>query len=213
MEHRNISIADQIFEKLEKDILIGEYARGEILTENKLSEKLGVSRTPIREALRRLEQEHIIEMSSKGIVVIGISKEDIDMIYEMRVRIEGLAARSAAELASDEDIKELGDILSLQEFYTLKGEADNIKNADSDFHKKIYSMSKSFTLKDALTDLHKKVIKFRRASVSNNSRAKNSLSEHNAIYNAIASRDADLAEALTVKHVENARNRLKESNN
>ncbi|MBR6559417.1 MAG: GntR family transcriptional regulator [Clostridia bacterium] len=213
MEHRNISIADQIFEKLEKDILIGEYSRGEILTESKLSENLGVSRTPIREALRRLEQEHIIEMSSKGIVVVGISKEDIDMIYEMRVRIEGLAARSAVENASEEDIKELRDILSLQEFYTHKEEADNIKNADSDFHKKIYSMSKSVTLRDALTDLHKKVIKFRRASVSNHSRAKNALDEHMSIYNAIAERNADLAESLIVKHVENARNRLKESNN
>ena len=97
MEHRNVSIADQVFEKLERDILIGEYNRGDVLTESKLSEILEVSRTPIREALRRLEQEHIIEMTTKGVVVIGISKEDIDMIYEIRVRIEGLAAKNAAE--------------------------------------------------------------------------------------------------------------------
>ena len=60
MEHRTVSIADQVFEILEKDILTGVYARGEILTETKLSEKLGVSRTPIREALRRLEQERLV---------------------------------------------------------------------------------------------------------------------------------------------------------
>ena len=60
MDHRTISIADQVFEILERDILTGVYARGEVLTETKLSEKLGVSRTPVREALRRMEQEHLL---------------------------------------------------------------------------------------------------------------------------------------------------------
>ena len=211
MEHRHISIADQIFEKLERDILIGEYSRGEILTENKLSEELGVSRTPIREALGRLEQEHIIEISNKGNIVIGISKEDIDMIYEIRVRIEGIAARNAALNASDEDIKELYDIISLQDFYTEKKEADSIKNIDSDFHDKIYSMSGSVILCDTLRDLHKKVIKFRKASVSSYSRAKVSLCEHKEIYEAISSRNPDLSEQLTIKHVNNARKRLDEA--
>ena len=172
---------------------------------------LGVSRTPIREALRRLEQEHIIEMTTKGVVVIGISKEDIAMIYEIRVRIEGLAAKNAAECASEKDIAELAEIISLQEFYTQRGEADNIKNADSSFHKKIYQMCGNVTLCDTLTDLHKKVIKYRRASVSNKSRAQSSLEEHKRIYEAIAERDGILAEALTLKHVDNARNRLIES--
>ncbi len=211
MEHKNVSIADQVFQKLERDILIGEYNRGDVLTESKLSEILEVSRTPIREALRRLEQEHIIEMTTKGVVVIGISKEDIAMIYEIRVRIEGLAAKNAAEYASEEDIAELAEIISLQEFYTQRGEADNIKNADSSFHKKIYQMSGNVTLCDTLTDLHKKVIKYRRASVSNKSRAQSSLEEHKRIFNAITERDGILAEALTLKHVDNARNRLIES--
>ena len=77
LEHKTISLADQVFEHLESDILSGKYQRGEILTESKLSAQLGVSRTPIREALRRLEQEHIIEESGKGSVVIGISEKDL----------------------------------------------------------------------------------------------------------------------------------------
>lgn len=91
-EHKSISIADQIFEQLEHDILIGKYQRGEILTELKLCQSLGVSRTPIREALRRLEQEHIIEETSRGAVVIGISREDLFDMYEIRMHVEGLAA-------------------------------------------------------------------------------------------------------------------------
>ena len=83
MEHKTLSIADQIFEKLESDILNGNYQRGEVLTESGLSESLGVSRTPVREAIFRLEQEHLIEVIPKGIKVIGISFEDIKIIFDI----------------------------------------------------------------------------------------------------------------------------------
>ena len=84
MQHKTVSLADQVFEHLETDILSGKYARGEILTESKLSAELGVSRTPIREALRRLEQEHIIEESGKGSIVIGITENDLIDIFLIR---------------------------------------------------------------------------------------------------------------------------------
>ena len=89
MEHRMISIADQVFEELERRILSGNYERGEVLTELRLSEELSVSRTPIREALKRLAQERIIELTSKGARVIGITREDIEDICEIRLRLEG----------------------------------------------------------------------------------------------------------------------------
>ena len=92
MEHKTVSIADQVFEILEKDILTGVYARGEILTETKLSEKLGVSRTPIREALRRLEQERLVVGTSRGMRVVGLDMKDIEDIYEIRSRARGRRA-------------------------------------------------------------------------------------------------------------------------
>ena len=76
-DHKPVSIADQVFEQLERDILSGKYPQGEVLSELRLSGELGVSRTPIREAVRRLEQEHILEDTSRGMVVVGISREDI----------------------------------------------------------------------------------------------------------------------------------------
>ena len=103
-EHRSISIADQIFEQLERDILSGKYPRGEILSEMRLSTELGVSRTPIREAIRRLEQEHILEECGRGVVVVGISREDMLDMYEIRLQIEGLAAARAAKNISDEQL-------------------------------------------------------------------------------------------------------------
>ena len=158
MERRSNSIADQIFEILERDILSEKFPRGEVLTENRLSELLEVSRTPVREALRRLEQEHLIEMTTKGALVIGISKEDIVTIYEMRLRLEGMAAAASG----------------------------------------------SVPLCDTLTDLHKKIIKYRKASVSDKSRATESLAEHRAVLDAISRGDCALAEELTVTHIRNA---------
>ena len=209
IEHKSVSLADQIFEKLENDILVGVYNKGEVITELRLSEQLGVSRTPIREALRRLEQENIISMTSKGAVIVGISPDDIEAIYEIRERIEGYAARRAATMASDEEIKELLDIVDLQGFYIQKEDAQQIMDCDSKFHKKLYAMSCSMPLYSTLIELHKKVIKFRRVSVEMSERAKRSYAEHKAIYDAIASHNGDMAEALTTEHVKNARDSIR----
>ena len=148
MEHKMISIADQVFEKLEQDILSGVYERGIVLTELRLSEELGVSRTPIREALRRLEQERIIEPTSKGMKVLGITRADIADICEIRLRLEGLAARWAAERADEEGIQTLKEIVELQEFYTQKQDPESIKNADSRFHQTIYALCGSHSMQD-----------------------------------------------------------------
>ena len=83
---KTVSLADQVFEKLESDIISGVYPRGEILTELKLVEQLGVSRTPIREALRRLEQERLIQEVGKGSLVLGITLDDLVDIMNIRYR-------------------------------------------------------------------------------------------------------------------------------
>ncbi len=203
-----ISIADQIFENLEHDILIGKYERDEILTEMRLSEQLGVSRTPIREALRRLEAEHIIENTSKGVRVIGISQNDIADMCEIRLRIEGLASRWAAERAKDTEIVHLKEAVDLQEFYTQKEDAENLKNVDTRFHQCIYMLCDSTSMKDTLEPLHRKLQKYRRVSLGSHERAVRSLMEHKAIYEAIARHDGNEAEKLTVEHVQNAYNAI-----
>ena len=86
-QFKTTSLADQVFERLENDIIQGAYPRGEILTELRLAEELGVSRTPIREALRRLEQEHLIEVAGKGSKVLGITEDDLMDIMTIRERV------------------------------------------------------------------------------------------------------------------------------
>ena len=211
MEHRSISIADQIFEQLERDILAGKYARGEVLSELGLSKKLGVSRTPIREAIRRLEQEDFLEESGRGAVVVGISREDMEDMYEIRLQTEGLAARRAALHITDEDLQKMRDALDLQHFYCGKeGEnrSDQIKNQDSEFHRILYRSTGSKSYYSTLETLHKRMTKFRKASVSKQSRAQQSIQEHEAIYAALAAHDPDAAEQAALQHVRNARARM-----
>jgi DNA-binding GntR family transcriptional regulator len=209
IDHKTVSLADQIFERLERDILVGKYERGEILTEIRLSETLGVSRTPIREAMRRLEQECIIKATPKGSMVVGISPADIEAIYEMRLRIEGLAARYAAENATDADLVALKDILELQSFYINKKDAERIMDCDSKFHRMVYEATGSVPLCNTLTELHKKIIKFRRVSVEMTERARHSFEEHIKVYEAIAARDGERADKLMTEHVSKARENIR----
>ena len=116
-DFRTVTLADQVFERLESDIIQGVYPRGEVLTELRLVEQLNVSRTPIREALRRLEQEHLIADTGKGTVVLGITAEDLVDIMDIRCKIEGLASYYAAKNASPDGLARLQHILDLQEFY------------------------------------------------------------------------------------------------
>ncbi len=205
MEHKSVSLAEQVFDRLETDILSGKYQPGDILTELKLVSDLGVSRTPIREALRRLDQEHIIEITQKGILVLGVSQKDLEDILEIRMRIEGLAAYMAAQNITDEQLEELHETIDLQEFYIPKKDAERINGMDSKFHLLIYRFSGSVPLYDTLMPLHKKVLKYRRASVENEVRSAYSYQEHRAIYEAIAAHDPELAEARMRAHIANAK--------
>lgn len=205
MAFRTESLADRIFAKLEDDIILGVYPRGEVITEMRLAEELGVSRTPIREALRRLEQERLIEESGKGSVVRGISPEDVMDIMDVRIRVEPLASYYAALNVTPEKITELKNILELQEFYAAKHDAEHMRQEDEDFHDVICNLCGRKVIYDTLKPLHKKTRLYRRISVESFPRQSVSVQEHWAIFNAIAAGDAKLAEQLTTQHLEKAK--------
>lgn len=204
IEHKTVSLADQVFEHIESDILSGKYQRGEILTESRLCAELGVSRTPIREALRRLEQEHLIEETGKGSVVVGITEKDLADIFMIREQLEGMVAALAAENRTEEQLEKLKEALELQEFYLQKSDAEHIKYMDNKFHNTVYKLSGSMTFFDTLMPLHKKAQKYRMVSVQSKSRAEASIEEHRKIYEAIVAKDASLASKYAKEHVQNA---------
>lgn len=205
---KTISLADQVFEKLESDIIAGIYPRGEILTELKLVENLGVSRTPIREALRRLEQERLIEDTAKGSVVLGITVDDLIDIMEIRQSIEGLAAYYATKNITPEEMEELRQINELQDFYFEKKDIERLRQMDDRFHVAIYEISKRNVICDTLKPLHRKTQRYRRQSIGNDQRLANSIAEHKAIFNAICQGNAELAQQLITQHIENAKNHM-----
>lgn len=207
-EFRTTSLADQVFEKLENDIILGVYPRGEILTEMKLVEQLGVSRTPIREALRRLEQERLIEDTGKGSVVLGITEDDILDILNIREHIEALAAYYAAMNATEEDCKKLRHLIDLQDFYYSKWDSDQLRQVDDAFHDTICHMSKRTVITDTLIPLHRKTRRYRRIAMQNKERAARTLRDHQAICDAICNKDPQLAQQLLSQHIANTKEYL-----
>jgi len=209
-EFKTASLADQVFAKLESDIIQGVYPKGEILTELKLVEQLGVSRTPIREALRRLEQERLIAESGKGSVVLGITEEDLVDIMDIRLRVEGLASYYATKNITEEGLKELSHVVDLQDYYSSKEDWDHLSQLDDKFHDLICTICGRSVIRDTIQPLHRKIKRYRKASMERKARTPHMINEHRKIYDAIAAGDAELAEKLTVAHIENARKNMLE---
>ena len=204
MDYKTVSLSDQVFEHLESNILSGKYQRGEIITELQLCSELGVSRTPIREALRRLFQEHLIEDTPKGTMVLGITPKDFKDMSEIRLRIEDLAVRGFIRNADSDSLKALNEAVDFQEFYLARGDVDQLKALDGRFHEVIYAGCGSMILRDTLSPLHKKIQQYRRNSLRTPDRAAHSVKEHREILAAIQQKDADKAAELMKTHIQHA---------
>ena len=207
-EFKTTSLADQVFEKLENDIIQGVYPKGDILTELKLVEQLGVSRTPIRDALRRLEQERLIADTGKGSVVLGITSEDLLDIMNIREKIEGIAAYYAAKNVTPESVQELAHLADLQNFYYEKWDTERLRQVDDNFHDAICRLSGRNVISDTLMPLHRKTRRYRRLSMEDRDRTTQTLKEHYAIYEAIAAGNAELAQELMTRHISNAKEHM-----
>ena len=203
------SLRAVVFSDLEQAIINGEYRSGDSLSELMLSEKYGVSRTPVREALRQLELEGLVQLiPNKGAVVVGVSEKDIDDIYAVRIRIEGLAARLSAENATEDEIQALERLVDLQEFYLLKGKTDQLWQLDGEFHNTIFEASRNRPLRSMLSSFHSYISRARSNSMRSAHRAALSVEEHREILRAIAAHDGDTAERLMTEHIIAARRNL-----
>ncbi|MCX7920438.1 MAG: GntR family transcriptional regulator [Clostridia bacterium] len=208
-ESNSGSLRAKVFNQLQNDILNGKYQPGESLIETRLCDDLGVSRTPIREAIRQLELEGLVQsIPNKGAIVKGISAKDIEDIYTIRMLIEGLAARWATEKITPEELEELKEAVELEEFYTMKNDTEHLLKFDSKFHEIIFKASKSKPLMHTLKTFHHYVQRARNTSLRCPGRAEEVLMEHKAILQAIINGEAEKAEKLTTEHVRNASNNL-----
>ncbi len=206
-EYEDHSLRGKVFEKLRDNILSGVYREKEELKEAAVGEELGVSRTPVREALRQLELEGLVKIiPNKGAYVTGITPKDVKDIYKIRSMLEGLCARWATEHITEGQMTQLEEILLLSEFHLKKPSEERAKQMaelDGRFHEVLYEASDSRILKHMLSDFHKYVQMARKMSVGFKDRAEKSLEEHRGILEAIREKDADLAEKMANRHIMN----------
>ncbi len=197
-------LREMVFESLREAIIQGRLKPGERLMEIQLAEEMGVSRTPVREAIRKLELEGFVVMvPRKGAYVAGISLKDIVDIFEVRAALEGMAAGLAAERITEEEMDELERSLLM---INATGEDDlaAIVKADAAFHELIYKASRNQRLVQIITHLQEQIQRFRMTSLSQPGRTKIVLDEHKKIVEAISDRNVELAQTLAREHIENA---------
>lgn len=186
------SLRGQVFDKIRSDILNGKYKRGEELVESSIGKELGISRTPVREAIRQLELEGLVQLvPNKGAFVTGISEKDVRDIYLIRARLEGLAARMAAKNITPELLDAMEETVVLSEYHAKKEHYEQVCEMDSKFHKLLYKASGSRILEHTLTDFHQYVQRVRMASIMKKRRMEKSNDEHDAILTAIREHDEE----------------------
>ena len=190
----------------------GAYAPGEIISETRLSEELGVSRTPIREAMAKLAHEKLIKDSPQGTVVVGVTENDVKDLFEVKRRIEIIATRRAAENISEEGLAALKENVEQQEFFAQKGDVIKVRDLDTEFHDILYRECGSVTFETILSPIHHKMMKFRRLSLEKSHRIVASVAEHKSLYNAIADKDGDKIETIMLLHIDHAYNNIMEVN-
>ena len=199
------SLRGRVFHKIREDILNGNYKENEELKEVTIGQELGVSRTPVREALRQLELEGLVEIiPNRGAFVTGIQAKDVHDIYMIRSRLEGLCARWACDYITKEQMDDMEENLYLADFHAKKGNMEQMAQLDNNFHMILYAAGNSKMLEHLLIDYHQYVLRIRRNTLSTLDRALASNAEHRAIMEAIKAKDPEKAEALAAEHMRNA---------
>lgn len=205
-------LRELVLEEIREAIKNGVLKPRERLMEIQLAEELGVSRTPIREALRKLELEGFIVMvPRKGAYVADISFKDIADVFEIRTALEGLAASLAAERITDEELEEMERLLVEKADAISCQDMERLVEVDTRFHEAIYKASRNQRLWTIINNLREQIQRFRTTSLSYPGRMKQSLQEHCQIVEAIQSRDPQIARQLAQEHIENAEHIMIES--
>ena len=193
-EYQDRSLRGRVFRHLREYILNGVYKDHEELREVTIGEELGVSRTPVREALRQLELEGLVTIiPNKGAYVTAITRKDVKDIYKIRSQLEGLCANWATKYITDAQIEELEEVILLSEFHLHKkgsGQIEQMSEMDGKFHKILYEASNSTYVQLART-----------MSIEAPERAEKSIEEHREILEAIKAKDAAKAEQLANEHI------------
>ena len=181
---------------------VGTYRPGDRLVESELAERFGVSRTPIREALQRLETQSLLSRDGRSLIVASLDHNQLAELYVVRAELEGLAARLAAQHATAEEIRVLKDMVAADR--KLVGDPGALSRANRRFHKQIHLASHNRFLVQQLDLVHRSMALLATTSLAVEGRGKAALAEHGAIVDAISARNGAAAEAALKAHISHA---------
>ncbi len=210
---RSPTLSDRVYEQLLNAIITGDLIPGAKIKEVELSQRFGVSRGPLREAIRRLEERRlVVHTAHVGARVVELSIGVLLETFLVREAMEGMAARLAAERMSDQEIDELTNLLTEHENMLQGTDVYYQRDHDLDFHYRIVKGARNDLIEGILCgDLYHLLKLYRYQHRSAPGRAKRALLEHKRVLGAIQDRDADLAEILMRRHISTARTILQGS--
>ena len=192
------SLAYQLIKEL---IISGELKPGEKLKETNLSERLNISRTPVRDAIRRLEQDNLVRIyPSQSTEVTRLSRTTITELYECQAVLEGLVAKSAAKHITEDDLNLIEESIYLSKRYFSNGELEKTVEKNTIFHDKLLESCNNQSLIQMMGNIRTQILRYR-VLTSFVGFQPNFIEEHLAIYHAVAEKKADEAEILMKKHV------------
>ncbi|NLK98306.1 GntR family transcriptional regulator [Defluviitalea saccharophila] len=199
-----LPLRDVVFNALRKAILSGDLKPGERLMEKQLAEKMGVSRTPVREAIRKLELEGFVVMvPRKGAQVAEITEKDIQDVLEVRGALEELAVKLACKNMDDKDLRSLKQVMKEFSEASKRDDLDGMIEKDTEFHDIIFRATKNEKLIQIVNNLREQIHRYRVAYLKSFDDFKVINEEHEQIVFAIENRDATLGETVAARHIKN----------
>lgn len=198
-------IRDMIYESIRKAIFEGELKAGDRLVEKELAEKLRVSRTPIREALRKLEMEGLIKhVPRKGVVVKGFTPDDIIEIYSIRQVLEALAITYTVKNITERELEQLKELIEKMEILTEEDNTDDLFKTSQEFNDILIKSCRMPRLIKLISTYQEYLERFRVVTMGRKERKLAALMDHREILQAVINRDAPRAEQLVKKHLQGA---------
>ena len=196
------SLGQHVFDNLKQAIIKGNISPGEWLVESHIAQMLGISRTPVREAIHKLERERLIERQPRGgFTVLGLNREDIEETFGIRSVLEGYAARLATIKHQPKELKGLEEIIGNFQDCIDKKQMGPLPGINTEFHDLLYALSKSPRLIHMINALRDQIFRFRQIILKDNKFANISNNDHKQMLDLMRKRDAEGVEKLVREHI------------
>jgi DNA-binding GntR family transcriptional regulator len=206
-DKKTIPVRKKVYERLKTAILSGRLGPKERLTEEHLAEMLGVSRTPVREALYKLEAEELIRpLETRGFIVSGDSKEEVEELFEIRAVLEGYALRIISEKITEESLRQLNGFIEKAAAALKESRMNEVFRRNTQFHDTLHELvSDKVRLYRMMVDMRKQVLRYRRETLQSTEGARRTLDGHRKILLALRLKDPDLCERAMREHIKLAK--------